>query len=408
MSKSILKTIYFKFYKNLFFKYLVILIIINAGLFLFINKFNNVVPLNRIYYYAAVHFYKDPRINGNKFNFLKSTTVYDSQWYLEIARSGYPRLNINLKSLDLHKNDPHKYAFFPFYPLLLTLLNTPVNNLELTAFCFSFFLIIINYYFLYYFVSLIDSKMIAIKTSLLLFLFPLSIFYRFIFTEGLFLLLLLLFTIFLFKKKYYLSAFFLGLSLITRANSLPLIILLFFELYQTNKNLSIGKNLSKYLKLTFIIFLPLSVWSVINFYQTGNFFTFLKVRDISGGINLFLSILAPLLGNLYRILEFPFLSLHAFADSKIEVIFIFLIFYLLIKSKKYLDYRLWWIAFSFWIFPLIATPLISYSRYQIVSFPLFYFLARKLKNWQFKGVSLIFIVGLLALSLYFVNWYWLG
>lgn len=410
MSKSILK-LFRKLNKGPFLKYLAAFILINICLFFFVNRFNNLVSFNRDYYNAAVHFYEDPRITNKKFDFFKSSSVYDSQWYLEIARSGYPKININSKSIDLLNNDLHKYAFFPFYPLLLALINIPINNLELTALYLSAVFMIIDFYLLYLFISLIDTKKTAIKTAFLLFVYPLSIFYRSIFSEGLFLALLLLFTIFLFKKRFYLSALFLGLSLITRANAFPFVLLLFFDFYQSNKNLLNKEKIIKFIKLIFIISFPLFMWLLFNYYQTNNLFAFLKVRDYLVKNSLFsslITIINPLLNNLYRIIEFPFLPWHAFADSKIEVISVIIIFYLLIKSKKYLDYRLWWIAFGFWIFPLVTTSLISYSRYQVVSFPIFYYLAKRLNNWQYTGVFLTFIIGLFVLSLYFVNWYWFG
>lgn len=408
MSKSILIKPFKKLYKNNLIKYLQFFIVLNVSLYFFVNKYNDLIPFNHQFYKAAVHFYEDPRINGKKFDFLKSTSVYDSQWYLEIAKFGYPKLNIDFKTLDIQKNEPHKYAFFPLYPTMLFLLNIPVNNLELTAIGFSLILMIINFFLLYHLICLIDTKNNATKTAFLLFIFPLSVFYRFIFTEGLFFALLLLFSIFLFKKKFYLSSLFLGLSLITRANSFLLIILLFLEFNKNNENIIFQKKILKYLALIFCTLLPITIWSTFNYYQTGNFFSFLKVRDLSNTTNPIFSILTPALSNVYRILEFPFLPLHAFADSKLEVIAVFLTLYLLVKSKNSIDYRLWWIAFSLWIFPLITTPLISYSRYQIISFPLFYFLIKKLKKWQFICTSTVFIFGLFILSLYFVNWFWLG
>lgn len=392
-------------------KYLIFFILINICLFLFINKFNYLVALNRDYYKAAIHFYDDPRISNKKFDFLKSLSVYDGQWYLEIARSGYPKLNLNSKLDNLSDNEPHKYAFFPLYPSLLALINIPINNLELTAFSLNAILMVIDFCLLYFFISSIDTRKTAIKTAFLLFVFPLSIFYRSFFSEGLFLALLLLFTTFLFKKRFYLSALFLGLCLVTRANAFPLFLLFCYEIYQGSKHLYVKEKITKFIKSIFIIFFPLFIWSLFNYYQTSNPFAFLVVRTYLAKGNLLDSlsnIISPISHNFYSIIEFPFLHWHAFADSKIEVIGIFVFLYLLIKSRKVLDYRLWWIGFSFWVFPLITTTLISYSRYQVVSFPIFYFLTKKLKNWQYRGVFSIFLIGLFFLSLYFVNWYWFG
>ena len=400
-----------RFIKKPLVKHLLIFIIINLCFYWFIVKFNNLVPFSHRFYSTAVHFYDDPRIKNQSFNLLKSISVWDGQWYLEIAKNGYPKIDINKTQLDIESNQPHKYAFFPLYPLILSSLNLLINNIELTALLLSSTLLIINFCLLHLFISKIDKPNIAAKTVWLLFLCPWALFYRFYFSEGLFLTILLLFVINLFKKNYFKSSLFLSLLLVTRANGLLLIPLLFCEFIKYHRQQSIKIILFKCLQLLIIIFLPLSIWLLFNYLQTNNFLTILKVRNYGVNDSLWHSIktiINPLLSNLYRIIQFPYLSFHAFTDSKVEVITVILTGLILKKSRKVIDSRLWLIAFVFWLFPLITTSLISYSRYQIVSFPLFYYLAKKTNQLQYSILIFIFTLGLFCLSLYFINWYWVG
>jgi Gpi18-like mannosyltransferase len=411
MSKLILKIIK-KISKNFFTKYLVYFILINISLFLFINKYSDKIKLNRIFYNTSVHFYEDPRINNNKFSFLKSTSVFDAQWYLQIARLGYPKIDLKTEPIDILSIGPHKYAFLPLYPLLLAVTNLLINNLELTALILSNLIMLINFYLIYFFISMVDTKKNAIKTAFLTFVFPLSIFFRFPFAESLFLFLILLFFIYLFKKNYYFSALFLGLSLVTRLNSIPLVLLLLYDFYKNNNKISIKKIISKFIMSILIIAIPVFIWSVFNYLQTKNILAFLTVRGVFVEKNPIINMpvfFIQLLKNFSQVIQFPFLSLHNYADSKIEVVSILITIYLIIKSKnKIHDYRMWWMAFCFCVFPLITSSLMSYSRYQVVSFLLFYFLIKLLNKKLYPVVFTIFTVGLFYLSLYFVNWYWFG
>lgn len=85
-------------------------------------------------------------------------------------------------------------------------------------------------------------------------------------------------------------------------------------------------------------------------------------------------------------------------------------FVVLLWSRKFFkNYpQLWWMSFLIWIAPLLLKDLMSYSRYQIISFPLFIFLAGNISGWKFYALCLVFLGLLLVTSLYFVNWQWVG
>ncbi|MCL4364184.1 hypothetical protein M1328_03010 [Patescibacteria group bacterium] len=398
--------------KGNLFRYLSIFLALNTCLYLFIFFFNGKVAFNKFDYSAAYHFFPDPRFAGGKFDFLKSLAVFDSQWYLKIADTGYPKVN---GSLPLAKMTPEKepsYAFFPLYPLTINLLNRFIKNTLLTSFIFNNFLLLVNFVLFFNLVKDISNKKLALKTVFLYFLFPLTIFYRSFYTEGMILFLLLLFTTFMVKKKFIFSAFVLGFLMVVKGISLPLLPLLMVFYFKNGRGKKIPEKIVNVIKIVFVSVVPLAFWIYFCYHFTGDPFFFVKVRYFWVHNNIpFISSTSPLvffLNNLYNIVELPFLSFHLFYSSKVDVIVTFVVLFLLLKSWKKIPVELWWISCLIWIFPLVSTSYIGYSRYQVISFPLFYYLAKYLPGKFFYFFLVIFAVGLFWLSLYFVNWYWVG
>jgi len=373
-------------------KYLILFCLINLGLYLFINKYHAFLPLNNTFHYSRGldHFIKDTRIVTGRFDLLNNLAQFDAQWYLKIAVQGYQKNNLT-------------YAFFPLFPLLLSFFNFFIKNILLTAFIFNNLLLFLCFWLFYLLMKKYFSKTIITKALFLLFLFPLSIFFRSYFAENLLLSLLIVFAYLLLGKRYLWAAFILGLMNITKANVFLLDIYFLVNYYQFQKNKKISwKNI--FLSI-FLLGLPLACWLVFCYLTKSDALYFLKVRS-----NWFYEVKPPffIFYNLKKIIDFPFLPLHNFYDSQIEVLMIVGIFFLLIKNKKTIRKELWWISFCLWLFPLISTTIMSFTRYQIVSFPLFLILAKKLKGWKYFLVLSLFAVGLLTASLFFINWEWVG
>ena len=171
-----------------------IFLIINIIFYGFIILFNTRIPFSAYDYRVNAHHYlTDQRINKKSFNLLDALGQYDAQWYLKIAEKGYPK-NPAPETLDNKKiMGGLSYAFFPFYPVILSIFNAPIGNIEFSAFTVANILLILNFLSLYFMIKQFYSPGIAFKTIFLLFLFPFSMFYRSYFTEGLFLFLLIWF-----------------------------------------------------------------------------------------------------------------------------------------------------------------------------------------------------------------------
>lgn len=383
---------------------LILFILINIALYFFIIQFHNLVRFNSLNYELNAHHYlPDTRFQGRDFDLFNALGQFDAQWYLKIADSGYPKNPQVTNMEDKRVMDGLTYAFFPLYPWLISLIDKFINNIELSAFVLTQVLLIANFVSLYFAVQKLFTSSLALKTVFLFFLYPLSIFYRSYFAEGLLLLLLIWFSYFLIQKRYVTSAIFISLLNITKGNIL-LLNLLFIYYWWQNQQKSQPK-VSDYLVIGVIILTPLLFWSGFNFIQTGHWDYFLAIQS-------YWFKAPPIVVTIYNfaLVTFflPFLPLHYFHASKIDSLMILVTLLLLVKSFKVLPRKLWWISFLVWLTPLLIKDTLSFSRLQIISFPLFIYLAMLLKRQVYFLTIFSFGILLFFMALLFINWYWIG
>src|SRR5581483_10745435 len=95
---------------------------INIALYFFIFFFQDKISFNiRNYTISAHHYLVDARSRGGSFDFLRALGQFDAQWYLKIAEKGYPENPQLIPNVNKDINSGLSYAFFPLYPLLLSL-----------------------------------------------------------------------------------------------------------------------------------------------------------------------------------------------------------------------------------------------------------------------------------------------
>ena len=134
--------------------------------------------------------------------------------------------------------------------------------------------------------------------------------------------------------------------------------------------------------------------------KTGNFLEFVAVRSLWGG---------TLISTLWSITHFWDLPIHGFHYSLIDLMSICTVGIILFLSRNYLPKLLWQSSFLIWIIPLLTTDTMSASRYQIINLPIFIYIAYVIKNrWLWWSFCLLNVIGLLFVSLKFINWNWLG
>ncbi|HMS22255.1 MAG TPA: glycosyltransferase family 39 protein [Candidatus Levybacteria bacterium] len=385
-----------------FFIFLFLFCILNGALFFSIILFSNKIPFEKENYYInSHHYFIDPQASGGSFNFLRALGQYDAQWYLKIATVGYPNNPVNTNIKDKSVMDGLTWAFFPLYPLTLFLINLSVGEIEVSAFLLANILMLANFFSMYFVVSKIYGKNLALKTIFLLFFFPFSIFYRSYFTEGLLLFEIIWFSYFLTKKTWLPASVVLAAAMITRGTGLFLFPIFIFFLLNQKKRYAV--KYKKVIEYTLIAFVPFLVWILFNLRETGDPVYFLHIRSAWNGLSTF-----SIINNLSTVLISPFLPIHSFHWSKIDVLVFLFTFIILIKGKKTIRPEFWYIAFALWIGPFLTTDTMSYARYQIISFPVFLYLAQILKGFRYIVVLFLFACGLFFTSLLFVNWYWIG
>jgi hypothetical protein len=393
-----------KNFKARFFLYLFLFACFNMFLYVWMVGFHPLIPFSKTNYaYNAHHYLKDPRIeNPSSFSFLRALGEFDGQWYLRIADKGYPFHPAKVQDVNNHQiMDGLTYAFFPLYPLSVTLVNFLFHQVELSAFIMSNVFLLLDFVALFLLTKSISSEQTALKTVCLFFLYPLSIFYHTYFTEGLYLLLLLGFAYFLLKKNITLATLCLAFLNVTKATGWLLDIYLLWLFWKAYKEKSY--SLVQLIGLFFILILPSVLWILFCWYQTGNPVYFVSIRSNWSHVGYF-----AIFHNLSLFLKFDLLPFHYFHSSKLDILSIFTTGVLLFLSVKKIPSQLWWISFCLFLSPLLVTDTMSYSRYQIVSFPLFFYLAQVLPKKYVLLLSSFFFVLLGLTALLLVNWYWLG
>ena len=383
---------------------LAVVILSSSVIYAVMWGFHSALPFQQTNYTQnSHHFLLDARINGGPFVFLRALGQYDAQWYLRIATNGYPAHPTNIDMQDKTAMDGLTYAFFPLYPLLIAALNVLVGNVELSAFLLSNLLIILNTISLYLLIQKLYNPSIAVKTTLLLFLFPFSIFFRSYFAEGLQLLFLIWFAYCMSQKRMLPAACVLACLNVTKGNSMLLIV--YFGIYLVWRTLTHQEKWLNTLIALLISGLPLAGWVLFNYIQTGDPLYFHSVYQSWDSTPLYLN--ASM--NVLSMVSLFSLPLHYFEHSFIDSFIAIATLVMLVFSWKRLPSVLWWIGFILWLTPFISHNLMSFSRYQSVSFPLFLFLALLLRNKKaYIPVAIIFSGLLILTSLYFINWYWVG
>jgi hypothetical protein len=366
--------------------------------------FHSAFPFNQVNYVQnSHHFLVDPRVHDGPFVLLRALGQYDAQWYLRIATNGYPAHPTNINLQDKTVMDGLTYAFFPLYPLLIATVNALVGNVELSAFLLSNLLIILNTISLFLLIQKLYNPSIAVKTTLLLFLFPFSIFFRSYFAEGLQLLFLIWFAYCMSQKRMLAAACMLACLNVTKGNSILLIV--YFGMYLIWRTLAHQEKWRNTLIALLISVLPLAGWILFNYIQTGDPLYFHSVYQSWDSTPFYLN--AP--KNVLSMVTLFSLPLHYFERSFIEALIAIVTLVMLVFGWKRLPPSLWWISFLIWLTPFISHNLQSFSRYQSVSFPLFLFLALLLRSKKaYIPVAIIFSGLLLLTSLFFINWYWVG
>lgn len=338
------------------------------------------ISLIFISYFGFLYFPHAPKSNPD---FLTSFSNWDGGHYLGIAEAGYSERN--------------KYAFFPLYPILISLFNKITNNLFLAAILISLLSFFLGLHLLYALITKDFDKKIAEKVILALIFFPTAFYFMTVYSEGLFFLLVVSTFYFLRSNKIFFATVAALLASATRVAGIAVVFALIAYVYTTG-----GINRKNW----FVLLSPLGflAYSIFLYYQTSDPFYFITAeknwqRDLS----------LPWFGfwNALENITTPGFITHYFM-TVLDLLFAIFGVGFVIRSFRFLPPQYSIYALISIILPLLTSTLSSIPRFLLVIFPIFILIAL-VKN---KFLTLAYqVISLMLLSLFivlFVNGFWVS
>ena len=191
-------------------------------------------------------------------NIWGSLANWDGGHYLGIARVGY--------------SEKFQYAFFPFYPLVIKVLNQVTQNYLAAAILTSIIATFFGLHLLYKLVALDFNKKIAEKVILALLFFPTSFFFLTAYSEGLFFLLTVATFYLLRQNKLFWATLIVALASATRLVGLAVVAGFWIDVLTRQ-----GLNRKNW----YILLAPLGfiLFSIFLFQQTGDPFYFITAEN---------------------------------------------------------------------------------------------------------------------------------
>lgn len=290
--------------------------------------------------------------------------TWDANWYLYLADQGYTGGPSN--------------AFYPLYPFLIFLLK-PFFGLFLSGLILSNVFFVGSVYLLYRLVRKIYSRSIALLSALLLVVFPTSFYFSLIYTESLFLFLALATFVGMYERRFWLAALCSGLAIFTKAQG----VFLFFPLLITV--LAHRKSVKDFLVLLGPVLGFVLLHSLL-FVLTGEWWSLFKAQQFFvAGFSL-RQLFSPMDWLLTDFLRTD-LAWHGFVNSILDRTFFVGFLLLLAAGFRRLDLRLTLFLFAMGLVPALSGPLMAYTRYLLVGFPLFILLALFLQHRKYVTVG---------------------
>lgn len=319
--------------------------------------------------------------NGSENNFLNSWTAFDSQYYIQLSQFGY-----------IHEKTA---AFFPLYPLLMKILSILGISPAWAGFLVSFF----SFLAALYIFSLVLKELGKDKYALfLLALSPITVFFTAVYTESLFLLLSVSVFYLSLKKNWFWAGLVAGLASLTRNSGVILFFVVAIEMWREYPTIWIYikqvviKNLAGV--LLFLLY-PAYLWV-----QFGDPLKFVHIQS-EYWHRYFTLPWETVWLEIQNILSNP----AAYLISIFNLLFLALIIWLLFNWRQTRFSLLVLILFSA-LMPMLSPPYwhdIPYStgfnRYFLVLFPLYIFLADKIKHKLGRIIFLELWVGIAILFL---------
>ena len=321
---------------------------------------------------------------------------WDSGWYLNIATRGYR----------YHENGTSSVAFYPLVPYLSRYLGSLTGSVPAAA------LIIVNastigaIYFLRSLGALLYGDAVGKLASILLLVYPTSLFLASFYTEGPFVFLAAASMYFFFRERYLLCGVFGCLAMLTRSTGLVLFAAYFADLCWRLYRREITLRLS----MLSLLLIPagLGLFMFMQYHQVGDPLAFSKTMKHWGRHPAWpwAGIVDALHGTYF---DFPvnFKKTQRFLDAAFALVFLGIGVAMAVMRQRV---ALWVFVILGMLLPLSTYALAGMNRYSLGLFPAFIFLAQlcqgrpALERWLIYVSSLFLAV----YSLRFMQCGWLG
>jgi hypothetical protein len=280
--------------------------------------------------------------------------VWDSNWYIDIARNGYSTATNSVNMAN--------YAFFPLYPMAMRLVAALIGDYFAAGLIVSNLCLIIACVYLYRLVSLDEDGQTARRSIKYLILFPTAFIFSGVFTESTFLALSLACLYYAKRGRWLYSGSMGFLTALTRPYGVIIALPMAYEYLRQRR---IGPD-------ALLLSLPLaglSLFCLYNYFLTGDPLAFMHIQSAWGGR--FSNPITELLGRLAS----------GNGDVRFEALFTLASLALLVASFKKVDISYLAYGLLLILIPL-STPNSAWSmaRYILVAFPIFIILAKLGEN----------------------------
>lgn len=332
-----------------------------------------------ISYFGFLYF---PHAQKSNPDYITSFSNWDGDHFLGIAQNGY--------------SSSGEYAFFPLYPILISLFNKITNNFFTAAILINLLSSFLVLHLLYTLVSKDFDKKIAEKAVLALIFFPTSFYFLTVYSEGLFFLLAVSTFYFLRSQKIFFAAVAALLASATRLAGVAVVFALIAHIYSTG---GIKKR-------WFVLLSPLGfiAYSVFLYNQTSDPFYFITAEK-----------------NWQRSLSFPWVGfwetlksltlpgfITTYFNSVLDLLFAIFGVGLVIRSFRFLPLSYSLYSLTSIILPLVTGTLLSMPRFLLVIFPIFILIGLTKNRFISLGYQVISLMLLSLFIVLFVNGFWIS
>lgn len=311
--------------------------------------------------------------------------IYDSGWYLEIARKGYfinPKTD-RVGTVDVSQQN---YVFLPLYPLLIKVLGVVTGNYFIAGLIISNISLLLACFFLLKVAEMEYGYDTALNSVKYIFLFPSTFILSGVFSESLFLLLLILCFYFAKKRNWLIVGLFGFCLSLTRIFGVLIILPLLYE-YLKSREFRLKEVKTDAL---FLLLLPagLSIFALYICSLTGDFLAVFNIHKSWGSVP----------GNPIKLLYENITSANIY--FKFNGIISLIVLCVLLSGYKKIPFTYWLTGLLMIILPLSSgiSSTTGMLRYMAVVFPLYLIFARSSRNVyveQLIIVSMVLLQGFL-------------